>query len=126
MWPVASDADLAKEITLIEDRLGAIDGVIGGHTGMAFERVVTAGVRRVHWINAGAIGLPAHDGDPRTSFAVLEECGVRFERLDYDHGTAASAMRAAGLRAGYDRSLETGWWPSEDSFPAIMRVGKVA
>ncbi len=126
LWPVATDDELAGEIALIEGVLGPVDGVIGGHTGIAFERRVAVGGRSVHWINAGAIGLPAHDGDPRTSYAVLEEGGVRFARLDYDHHAAAEAMRTAGLSAGYDRSLEIGWWPSEDSFPVDMRMGKTA
>ncbi len=126
VWPVAGDDVLRAEIALIERTLGPVDGVVAGHTGMAFERAVTVGERAVRWINAGAIGLPAHDGDPRTSYALLTRDGVRFERLDYDHRTAAAAMRAAGLRAGYDRSLERGWWPSEDSFPEAMRLGRVA
>ena len=126
LWPVAGDDDLAGEIALIEAALGPVDGVIGGHTGMAFDRPVSVSGRVVQWINAGAIGLPAHDGDPRTSFAVLDESGIRFERLTYDHHAAATAMRAAGLSAGYDRSLESGWWPSEDSFPPELRVGRIA
>jgi len=126
VWPIAGDDVLAGEIALIEAALGPVDGVVAGHTGMAFERAVTLGGRTVRWINAGAIGLPAHDGDPRTRFAVLTQEGVRFERLAYDHRAAAATMRAAGLRAGYDRSLESGWWPSEDSFPEAMRLGRVA
>jgi hypothetical protein len=126
VWPVESDSVLESEIVLLEAAIGPVDGVVAGHTGMAFERRVTVGKRSVQWINAGAIGLPAHDGDPRTSYAVLGKDGVRFERLAYDHAAAAAAMRAAGLRAGYDRSLETGWWPSEDSFPSEMQLGKVA
>jgi len=126
LWPVVGDDVLAGEIALVEAALGPVDGVVAGHTGMAFERIVDIGGRAVRWINAGAIGLPAHDGDTRTGFALLTEEGVRFERLAYDHGGAAEAMRAAGLSAGYDRSLESGWWPSEDSFPVEMRVGRVA
>lgn len=126
LWPIVSDSVLREEIALIEAALGPVHGVIAGHTGMAFERMVGMGERPVHWINAGAIGLPAHDGDARTGFAVLTAEGIQFERLNYDHEAAAQAMREAGLRAGYDRSLETGYWPSEDSFPAEMRLGRVA
>ncbi len=123
VWPTEADAVLASEIALIEAALGPVDGVISGHTGMAFERRLQMPTGEKHWINAGAIGLPAHDGDPRTSYAVLDESGVRFERLSYDHEAAAAAMRDAGLRAGYDRSLLSGWWPSEESFPVEMRQG---
>ena len=118
LWPSLPDADFAAEIAVLEARFGRLDGVIGGHTGMVFERRVGG----THWINAGAIGLPAHDGDPRTWFAVLEDGAVTFHRLAYDHEGAASAMRDAGLRAGYDKSLLSGYWPSEDSFPPEMRL----
>jgi len=126
LWPTTDDATLCAEIDLIERALGPVDGVVAGHTGIPFTRDLAHGRRIVRWINAGAVGLPAHDGDARTRFALLTEDGVTFERLAYDHGAAAAAMRTAGLRAGYDRSLESGWWPSEDSFPAAMRLGRVA
>lgn len=126
LWPVVSDDVLREEIELIQGAIGTVDGVVAGHTGMAFDRRVVVGKRSVQWINAGAIGLPAHNGDPRTQFALLTRNGLRFERLDYDYATAAAVMRDAGLQAGYDRSLETGYWPSEDSFPEEMRLGRVA
>lgn len=122
MWPSLEDSAFAVEIALLEDRFGKLDGVIAGHTGMPFEREIDG----VRWINAGAIGLPAHDGDPRTWFAVLEDGEVGFHRLAYDHTEAASAMRKVGLRAGYDRALLCGWWPSEDSFPEEMQRGRTA
>lgn len=122
LWPTLPDHVFAEEIALLERLVGKLDGVIAGHAGMAFERQVDG----VHWINAGAIGLPAHDGDPRTSFAVLESGAVRFHRLSYDHEGAAESMRLARLTAGYNRSLLSGWWPSEDSFPDEMKIGRVA
>jgi hypothetical protein len=41
--------------------------------------------------------------------------------LEYDVVGAVAAMRSAGLVQGYERTLETGWWPSEDILPQELR-----
>ncbi|MEO0912289.1 MAG: metallophosphoesterase family protein [Pseudomonadota bacterium] len=116
LWPVEAEAVLAGEIAALEAELGPLDGVIAGHSGIAFLREVG----RHRWINAGVIGMPPHDGRPETEFALLDG-DVTLHRLAYDHAAAAAAMRAAGLVQGYDRALETGWWPSEDVLPKALR-----
>jgi hypothetical protein len=73
------------------------------------------------WFNTGALGMPPNDGGPRTSFGVIAADGPRIERLSYDHAGAAKDMRAAGLTQGYDRALESGWWPSKDVLPQGLR-----
>ncbi len=117
LWPSAPEAELAAEIARLEARLGRLDGVIAGHCGLAFERRV--GPHR--WINAGALGLPPHDGRPATRFAVLEARGLRLCRLDYDFRAAARAMQAAGLGPEYARTLVTGIWPDEAILPGELR-----
>ena len=117
LWPCSKEADFRGEIDRLETLTGPIDGVIAGHAGLAFERRIGA----VHWINAGAIGLPPHDGRPATRHASLHRGGARFHRLAYDHQAAARAMRAAGLTQGYDLTLQSGLWPSEDILPASLR-----
>ncbi|MBB3897754.1 metallophosphoesterase family protein [Roseococcus suduntuyensis] len=98
------------------------DGVVAGHSGIPFARRVGQGV----WINAGAIGMPAHDGTPRVWFSLLrpraEGLEVSFHALDYDHAAAAAAMRRARLAEGYATALETGLWPSEDVLPQADRA----
>ncbi len=119
IWPTDPPGRKAQEISLLEEAVGPIDGVVCGHSGVPFvERVGSC-----DWINAGAIGLPGHDGDVRTSYAILDGGNVSIERLTYDHKDAALAMERAGLTAGYHNTLRTGWWPSEDSFPQEMRRG---
>jgi predicted phosphodiesterase len=97
------------------------DCVIAGHCGIPF----TARLRDRVWHNAGAIGMPANDGTPRTWYSVLTPTGdgLRLEHrpLSYDHASAAAAMRTTGLPEGYARGLETGLWPSEDVLPAAER-----
>ncbi len=110
----SADADdLRAEIAL-----GRADGVIGGHCGLPFARLVDGRL----WLNAGAIGMPANDGTPRVWFAILgagpEGIEVSLHALQYDHARAAAKMRARGLPEGYAAALESGLWPSCDVLPA--------
>ncbi len=116
LWPVTSGADLLSEIAVIEGALGPVDGVVSGHSGLAFVRDI--GGHR--WINAGAIGMPPNDGAPDTRFVVLGKSPV-IHRLSYDSTAAAAAMRAVGLTQGYDAALTSGHWPSEDTLPPELR-----
>lgn len=117
MWPTTSKADFKGEITLLEAQAGPVDGVICGHSGIAFERDVDG----KSWINAGALGMPPHDGRPETRFAILSAQGVVFHRLNYACEVAADAMLDAGLSQGYERALISGVWPSEDILPNSIR-----
>jgi hypothetical protein len=106
------EPDIAAELGLT----GA-EGVIGGHCGVPFTRHIGSGL----WHNTGAIGMPANDGTPRGWFSLLTPRGDGIEiqhlPLDYDHGAAARAMRAAGLPTDYADTMETGIWPSFDVLP---------
>jgi predicted phosphodiesterase len=98
------------------------DGVIGGHCGIPFTRMVDGQL----WHNPGVIGVPAHDGTSRVWFSVLAAVGgdieIRHLPLDYDHVAAAQCMRSAGLPAGYADALGTGLWPSVDVLPPEERA----
>ena len=109
-----------KELACLTAETCPLDAVICGHSGIAFRRVVDG----VEWLNAGVIGLPQNDGDPATRFAVLDN-SVRIERLDYDAAGARDAMVAAGLVQGYQDSLVSGCWPSEDVLPTALRRAAV-
>ena len=119
IWPTDTPDRKAEEIQLLQSDIGPIDSVVCGHSGVPFvERVLSH-----DWINAGAIGVPGHDGDPRTSYALLDDGQVSLQRLSYDHAGTADAMEQAGLIAGYHNTMRSGWWPSEDTFPVEMRRG---
>lgn len=111
VWPGSSE--IAGQIRLAENFMGPLDMVVAGHSGISF--------RNGRWLNAGAIGMPAHNGQVDTVYAVLDAGGIRFERLEYDVQAAVAAMENAGLVQGYQRALQTGWWPSEDVLPAWRR-----
>lgn len=117
LWPVSRQPEFAEEIGALEAAVGPVDGVVAGHCGQAFQRVV-AGRR---WINAGAIGMPPNNGVPGGQYVRLDDAGAHILRLSYDPAPSLAAMRAAGLTQGYDRALETGLWPSEDILPPQMR-----
>jgi predicted phosphodiesterase len=117
LWPNSPEVDFAEEIAALETIAGPVDGVLAGHCGLPFLREVAGRM----WFNTGALGMPPNNGDPRTSFGVIEAGGPRVERLEYDHAGAARAMCAAGLTQGYDRTLSSGWWPSEDVLPLELR-----
>jgi predicted phosphodiesterase/uncharacterized Fe-S cluster-containing radical SAM superfamily protein len=100
-----------------------VDGVIGGHCGIPFTEIVDGRL----WHNAGAIGMPANDGTPRSWFSVLapgpDGIVIEHHALAYDHAAAASKMRRAGLPEGYAAALESGLWPSLDVLPRAERDG---
>lgn len=104
---------------------GAVDGVVAGHAGLPFTRVVGRGEEAKLWHNAGAAGLPANDGTPRIWYSILAPQGsglrISHHALVYDHRRAAARMRERGLPEAYARALETGLWPSMDVLPAAER-----
>ena len=117
LWPSSAESDFTGEIAAVEDALGRVDGIVAGHLGIAFHRRIG----RHHWINAGTIGLPPHDGRPETRYAILANGEISFARLSYDHDAARAAMEAAGLTLGYHATLTTGIWPSEEILPPEFR-----
>ena len=112
VFPATPDADKANEL----QRAGT-DAVIGGHSGLPFTDCIDGRL----WHNPGVIGLPANDGTSRVWYSVLtpEDAAIRIDLhpLDYDHGAAAAAIRAADLPDEYANTLETGLWPSDDVMP---------
>jgi len=109
-----------EEIAAITHHIGPIDAVICGHSGIAFDREISG----IHWINAGVIGMPPHDGDPRTQYGILKNGKMEFHRLSYDFVRAQNRMQSAGQTYGYETSLVTGYWPSEDVLPPQLRRAK--
>ncbi len=117
IWPVTKDAEIATEITTLTDQVGKIDHVIAGHSGIPMQRIVDG----VSWTNAGAIGMPSHNGSPDTSFGYLSDYKFIIKQLPYDFNVTIKAMKAAGLTQGYHETLRSGYWPSEDTLPLEMR-----
>jgi predicted phosphodiesterase len=115
-----SPADMRAEFAAL-DRDGTIDGVLAGHCGLPFSRVVDGRL----WHNAGAVGLPANDGTPRTWFSTLAprrgDIEVSHIPLRYDHMGAVRRMVEQGLPGAYARALADGLWPSMSVLPEPER-----
>ncbi len=122
VWPTSPNEVFAEEWQAFEAIAGPVDHIIAGHSGVPFIKTTSKG----HWINAGVIGMPPHDGGQQTRFAVLDGGEVQVHRLSYDAAGAANAMDEAGLPAGYRDGLLSGYWPSEDVLPAALRVPSLA
>jgi predicted phosphodiesterase len=107
---------LQQEIDLSE-----CDGVIGGHCGLPFTRMVDGKL----WHNPGVIGMPANDGTPRVWYSILTVLDDSLQNshhaLAYDFEGAAQRMRDAGLPIGYAECLENGLWPSLDVLPEVEK-----
>ncbi len=101
--------------------LSGCDAVLAGHCGLPFSQVIDGRL----WHNAGAIGMPANDGTPRTWYSILKPVAgglsVQSHALTYDHATAARKMRQLSLCEPYARALENGLWPDCRMLPARER-----
>lgn len=122
VWETSPEAVFASEWAAVENRIGPVDRIIAGHSGLPFVKETAHGA----WINAGVIGMPPHDGCADTRFAVLDQGAVVFETLRYDVNGAVAAMQRAGLTQGYHQALASGYWPSEDVLPPELRRASLA
>lgn len=117
LFPTTFEKDFTSIINEIRGDIGAFDAIIAGHSGIPFTRTVDG----VSWLNSGAIGMPAHNGKPSTSYAILDAGEFKIYDMTYDYNAAYNAMRHAGLDQGYHTALKTGYWPSEDVLPSDLR-----
>lgn len=117
LWPASPKAAFEREITALTAAAGPVNGVIAGHSGVAFEREIDG----VSWVNVGAIGMPPDDGRRMGRYVRLDADGARILRLDYDPAPTFAAMVAAGLTQGWDLALMSGRWPGAEILPASMR-----
>lgn len=68
------------------------DVVCVGHTHLPFELEVDG----IRVINPGSVGQP-RDGDPRCSYAIMEDHRVTFHRVKYDINQTLDQMRRIGM-----------------------------
>ncbi|MGI8819703.1 MAG: metallophosphoesterase family protein [Chthoniobacterales bacterium] len=88
------------------------DVIVATHTGLHWHRQLPSGR---HFINCGAIGRPANDGQTCVWYTLLriddaKTVQVEFVRLDYDFPALAAEMRAEHLPEEFAETIETGWW----------------
>ncbi len=116
---VFASSDMARKQAQLEG--AGVDAIIGGHCGIPFGQRIGDGL----WLNAGVIGMPANDADPRVWYMLLDEIGgglrASWHRLDYDYASSRDSTVAAGMRE-YGQALEDGLWPSMDVLPDAERA----
>lgn len=106
-----------------EARLREVDAdiVCVGHTHIPFH----LDLGRVQVLNPGSVGQP-RDGDPRCSYAVIENGRVEIRRVEYDIGATVDQMRLCGLPDWAldlaEGILRTGGMPPVSSGTASRRV----
>ncbi len=87
------------------------DVVAFGHTHVPWDRDVDG----VRYVNTGSVGRPK-DGDPRACWVTVDMDGesveVSVERVEYDVGRAADAIRRSELPDEFAAYLETGGRPA--------------
>jgi len=120
IWPSTSVSELQACFAELPEN---IDGIVNGHSGLPYARLVPCGSQQKVWLNAGVIGLPANDGTSRGWYALLTPKGhggleISTRSFEYDVQAAADAIYATPqLVRGYADSLLSGVWPSHDILP---------
>jgi len=117
IWPVTDDATIAAEISTLIGQVGHIDHIIASHSGIPMQRVIGD----TTWTNIGAIGMPCNNGSSLTCYGYLIEKELIISELEYDSNVTISTMKSAGLIQGYQNTLQSGYWPSQDILPPEMR-----
>lgn len=98
--------DLPAEYVLQMMQEAGADVLVCGHTHLPYHRII----ERHHVINVGSVGKPKH-GDPMAMYAIINldaDIKVSFNKVPYDHETAAQAIEEAGLPAEFATILRTG------------------
>lgn len=110
------------------------DIIVATHTGLHWHREPSPGK---HFINCGAIGRPANDGQTTVVYAVISadsadtagnagnagRLKVDFIHLAYDHERLAAEMAFEGLPEEFIGTIRTGWWTTcNEILPAKERA----
>ena len=82
------------------------DVIVFGHTHNPYARSVDG----VLFVNDGSVGKPK-DLDWRACYAILDNGGVSFRRVEYDMHAAAAAIRATDLPHEFAFDIESGGVP---------------
>lgn len=99
------------------------DMIIAGHSGIPFTKYLSDKL----WLNAGAIGMPANDGQRQTWYSIVSpdrtqhSLRIAILPLEYDAKSAHETMLNAGLDNGYADALLNGLWPSMDVLPDVEK-----
>lgn len=108
LWETTTSAAFLERLCAAYDA----DVIVGTHTGLHWHRILPGGR---HFVNCGAIGRPANDGQTFVWYALLtvdneKRTTVEFVPLHYDHEQLVAEMRSEHLPEQFIQTIETGWW----------------
>ena len=101
------------------------DIIVTTHIGLHWHREPSPGK---HFINCGAIGRPANDGQTTVVYTVISvdsaaRLKVDFVRLAYDHERLTAEMASEELPEEFIETIRTGWWTTcNEILPAKERA----
>ena len=114
-------ASTPRSVLTDEINLANCDGVIGGHCGPPFTRVLDNKL----WHNPRVIDMLANDGTPRVWYSILTSkdgaLEFRHHAFTYDATGTAQKIHHEDLPAGYADCLENDLWPSLEVLPEAER-----
>lgn len=105
LWESASSDAFLERLA----RDAGADVVVCTHTGLPWQRRLPGGAR---FVNVGAVGRPANDGDPRVRYAFFPEGAEEptLAAVAYDHESLAREMEEERLPAEFVETIRSGWW----------------
>jgi putative phosphoesterase len=89
------DEYLGGDPAVWSSRLEFVDAdyVLVGHTHIPF----VLKLEKTTVLNPGSVGQP-RDGDPRAAYAIIDDEGIHFRRVEYDINAAVEHLKASGVR----------------------------
>lgn len=88
--------------------------VLAGHSGLPFLHTN----KKQHWINSGALGMPANDGQPQVWFATIDiindQVITNFHSLKYDYKRTRKKMISQKLPLSYALTIQNGIWDNTE------------
>lgn len=108
LWETTTSSSFLERLCTAYDA----DVIVGTHTGLHWHRKLPSGN---HFINCGAIGRPANDGQTCVWYALLtvankNKIEVEFAPLNYNYEQLATEMRAEKIAEEFVETIESGWW----------------
>ena len=114
--------NVSVKLKVFEDT-GA-DIVVGGHSGLPFVQELTnSRDKKLLWVNTGALGMPANNGNQSVSFATATpsisdggDIDLKFNinSLQYNNELASRKILENNLPEEYANTLISGYWNNED------------
>ncbi len=120
LWESRSDEELRERLDAVAG--GRPEVMLCTHTGLPWQRRVDGTLI----VNVGAVGKPANNGSTDATYALLDlapdDVVAELRAVAYDWRAQAGQIRASALPDECAEVIETGWWSSTRTLPALERA----